>query len=385
MEKERRPAELSGHSPKKRSGSFPSYGRELEALRRAGRLRERRLYDPALTDFASNDYLGLAHRRKSLAGAMRRVEAFGSHGSKASLLVNGYHPLHREFEERIAALNGFEAGIVVGSGFLANLALIEALVRKRDRLFIDEEYHASGMLATGLLEGRAVRFRHNDPDDLRRRLRGFSGGRAIVAVEGVYSMSGELAKRGIFDVAEEEGALLIVDEAHSSGVLGESLLGIFEHYGIDPASHHIKMGTLGKAYGSYGAYILASEEIVRYLENRGKPIIYSTAPSVLDVALALENLEYIRRKAAKLRRKIEARRNIVRHLAGREIRSLILPVPVGSDAEAPMMQRRLMAEGFLVGAIRRPTVERPILRIIPRLGASKRDLRRLLRLLKERR
>ena len=383
MASERRMAERFEEHGAHEDPRVPSYRRELEALERAGRLRERRIYDPTLLDFASNDYLGLAQRRNSLDGALKRLRRHGTHGPKASLLVNGYHPLHREFEERIAALNGFEAGIVVGSGFLANLALIEALVRRKDRLFIDEEYHASGMLATGLLEGRVTPFRHNDPEDLRQKLRNFRGGRAIVAVEGVYSMSGDLLSREIFGMARESGALLIVDEAHSSGVLGERLLGIFEHYGIAPGPGHIKMGTLGKAYGSYGAYILASREIVSYLENRGKPIIYSTAPSVIDTALALENLEHIRRRAKKLRRRLAARRAIVREALGRAPDSLILPIPVGSNREALELQAKLMERGFLVGAIRQPTVPEPILRVIPRLGVPKKELKRLLGSLEE--
>jgi 8-amino-7-oxononanoate synthase len=199
-----------------------------------------------------------------------------------------------------------------------------------------------------------------------------------VAIEGVYSMSGDLAAREIFEVARESGALLLVDEAHSSGVLGENLLGIFEHYGISPGPEHLKMGTLGKAYGSYGAYILASREIVSYLENRGKPIIYSTAPSVIDTALALENLEYIFRRAKRLRRRLERRRRIVRERLGRKMDSLILPLPVESNAEALRWQRELMEQGFLVGAIRQPTVAEPILRVIPRLGTPRKELIRLL-------
>ncbi len=359
------------------------YRRELAALRRAGRLRRRQLFDPALVDFASNDYLGLAEKPKRLEKAVKLLETFPSHGPKASMLVNGYHPIHQLFETRIAELNGFEAGIVAGSGFLANLALIEALVRKKDRLFIDEEYHASGMMATGLLEDRVTLFSHNDPEELRRLLRRSDAERKIVAVEGVYSMSGERMAREIFDVVEEEGALLLVDEAHSSGVLGEHLLGIFEHYGIVPQPWHIKMGTLGKAYGSYGAYILASRHIVEYLENRGKPLIYSTAPSVIDTALALENLEYIRSYAKKLCRRLEKRRRIVQEILGIEMQSQILPLPVASDAETLRLQERLTRKGWLVGAIRRPTVERPILRIIPRLGSPTKELRRMLRFLKK--
>ena len=359
------------------------YRRELEALRRAGRLRRRRLFDPSLVDFASNDYLGLAGKKKQLHRALRRLEDFGVHAPRASMLVNGYHPIHEIFERRIAELNGFDAGIVVGSGFLANLALIESLVRKKDALFIDEEYHASGMMGAGLLEGRVEQFAHNDPETLRHLLRQSPARRKIVAVEGVYSMSGELLRREIFDVAKEEGAILVVDEAHSSGVLGDRLLGVFEHYGIAPGPMQIKMGTLGKAYGSYGAYILASRHIVEYLENRGKPIIYSTAPSVIDTALALENLEYVRRHVPKLRRRLQKRRRIVREACGIEMKAQILPYPVASDEEAMRFQRRLMERGFLVGAIRRPTVERPILRIIPRLGASKKALRSLCARLKE--
>ncbi|WP_457605187.1 aminotransferase class I/II-fold pyridoxal phosphate-dependent enzyme [Nitratifractor sp.] len=355
----------------------PDYARELTALERSGRLRERKLYHPSLLDFASNDYLGLAERRKQLRRAVKRLEEYPVHGPRASMLVNGYHPIHEAFENEIAALNGFEAGIVAGSGYLANLALIEALVRKRDHLFIDEEYHASGVMGTELLGGRVSFFRHNDAGELRRLLRSVPADRRVVAVEGVYSMSGDLAAREIFEVAEEEGALLIVDEAHSSGVLGEGLLGIFEHYGIAPQPWHVKMGTLGKAYGSYGAYILASDQIVRYLENRGKPLIYSTAPSVIDTALALENLEWIRRHAPKLRKKIAKRQRIVREMTGIGMESLILPLPVVSNSEALRLQRVLMEEGYLVGAIRQPTVSHPILRVIPRLGTPLKGLRGL--------
>ena len=299
------------------------------------------------------------------------------------MLVNGYHPIHQLFETRIAELNGFEAGIVVGSGFLANLALIEALVRKKDHLFIDEEYHASGMMATELLGERVTLFSHNDAEELRRLLRASSGKRRIVAVEGVYSMSGERVVREIFDVVEEEGALLVVDEAHSSGVLGEHLLGIFEYYDITPQPWHIKMGTLGKAYGSYGAYILASRHIVEYLENRGKPMIYSTAPSVMDTVLALENLEYIRIHSSRLRRSLEKRRHIVQETMGIVMESQILPLPVASDAEAIRLQDRMTEKGWLAGAIRRPTVEHPILRIIPRLGSPKKEFRKMLSFLKK--
>jgi len=354
------------------------YQKELNALKKAGRFRQRKVWDKDLIDFASNDYLGLANDKEQLAKALNLVNEYDNHAPKASMLVNGYHEIHERFEQTLAKLNGFEAGIVVGSGFLANVSLIEALVRKKDMLFIDEEYHASGMMTTGLLGDRVIKFKHNDPHDLEKKLKLHSGGRKIIAVEGVYSMSGALCDREIFSLADEYEALLIVDEAHSAGVVGEKLLGIFEFYGITPHARHIKMGTLGKAYGSYGAYILASSHIVSFLVNRGKPIIYSTAPSVIDTALALVNIEYVAKNNVKLNQEIKKRHETISNIVGIEINSLILPIPVLDNKIALKLQEKLQKRGYLVGAIRQPTVKEPILRVIPRLGTSNDALKSML-------
>jgi len=354
------------------------YQNELNALKKAHRFRERQLFDEKLLDFASNDYLGLAHDKKQLKKAIKLLESYDAHAPKASMLVNGYHPIHQGFERTLASLNGFESGLVVGSGFLANMALIESLVRKRDHLFIDEEYHASGIMATGLLGNRVSTFKHNDPNDLHQQLKASQAERNIVAIEGVYSMSGEVATKAIFEVANRHNALLIVDEAHSSGVIGESLLGVFEHHNITPQSNHIKMGTLGKAYGSYGAYILATDEIISFLENRGKPIIYSTAPSLFDTALALVNIEKIANNPKKFTTKIKKRQAVVASMTGITLESLILPIPVPDNAMTQRLRDALMVKGYLVGAIRQPTVPKPILRIIPRLGVSTTALKSLL-------
>lgn len=279
------------------------YENELEALKRAGRFRERKLYGDTLKDMASNDYLGLATKKKHLKKAMKLLDDYETIAPKASMLVNGYHPIHRIFEMELAEANYFEEGMIVGSGFLANMALIEALVRKGDMLFMDEEYHASGVMASQLLGDRVVKFKHNDENDLRQKLEAYPAKRQIIAVEGVYSMGGDLCKKEIFDLSEEKETLLIVDEAHSAGVLGWRLQGIFEYYGIEISERHIKMGTLGKAFGSYGAYILASKEIISFLENRAKSVIYSTAPSVIDTALALVNFRHIQKRLKSIKRR----------------------------------------------------------------------------------
>lgn len=351
------------------------YQKELNALKKAGRFRQRKVWDKNLIDFASNDYLGLANNKEQLQKALNLLNEYDNHAPKASMLVNGYHEIHERFEQTLARINGFEEGLIVGSGFLANMGLIEALVRKSDRLFIDEDYHASGMMTTGLLADRVIKFKHNDPEDLEDKLKSFKGtGRKIIAVEGVYSMSGALCKREIFEITDKHEALLIVDEAHSSGVIGKRLLGIFEYYNITPHERHIKMGTLGKAYGSYGAYILASSHIISFLINRGKPMIYSTAPSVIDTALALVNIEYISKEYQLFYKKIENRHKIIREELDIEITSLILALPMPSNSSTITKQKELIEEGFLIGAIRQPTVNQPILRIIPRIGSSKQNL-----------
>jgi len=354
------------------------YQNELKALKKAERFRQRQIFDENLIDFASNDYLGFSNDKKQFKKAFEWIKDFDTHSPKASMLVNGYHELHQGLEKILTNLNGFEEGIVVGSGFLANMALIESLVRKKDMLFIDEDYHASGMMATGLLGDRVVKFKHNDPEDLKGKLQAFDNGRKIIAVEGVYSMSGELCNRDIFNLADEHEALLIVDEAHSAGVLGENLLGIFEYYDIEPKDNHIKMGTLGKAYGSYGAYILASAEIISFLENRAKPIIYSTAPSIFDTALALGNISKIANNPKSFTDKIKERQAVVKKVTGIQMESLILPIPIEDNAMTQRLQQALILKGYLVGAIRQPTVNKPILRVIPRLGSSKKALKKLL-------
>ncbi len=358
------------------------YENELNALKKAGRFRERKVYDVTLDDLASNDYLGLSRNKKQFRKAVKLVEEFTVTSSKASMLVNGYHPIHRIFEKELAEANSFAEGLVVGSGFLANLALIEALVRKGDMLFMDEEYHASGVMASKLLGDRVVTFSHNDADDLRAKLEANPAHRQIIAVEGIYSMGGDLCKKEIFALADEFDALMIVDEAHSAGVLGKNLLGIFEYYKIPVRPRHIKMGTLGKAYGSYGAYILASKNIISFLENRAKPVIYSTAPSVFDTALAQVNFEYIQKHAKELRKKIAKRQAVVKSMMNVEMESLILPVETESNEFALFMQEGLLGQGYLVGAIRQPTVTTPILRVIPNLSVSVKKLKHVLALIR---
>jgi 8-amino-7-oxononanoate synthase len=353
------------------------YENELRALQKAGRFRKRELAQSSLKDFASNDYLGLAHNKELHVEAFEMLLQNGVYSSKASMLVSGYHRVHKDFEVALCEANGFEDAVVLGSGFNANIALIDALVRKGDTLFMDELYHASGVLASQLSHKDVVFFKHNDVEELRLLLQNSNATRKIVAIEGIYSMDGDLCNKEIFEVVDRVGALLIVDEAHSSGVVGERLMGVFDHYGIAIKPHYIKMGTLGKAYGSFGAFILASSHIIEYLLNRAKPIIYATSLSLYDTLVAHKALRYILQNASSLKAQIELRQKIVFEELGMKIDGLIAPILIANNTKVMEIKEELRELGFSVGGIRQPTVKSAIIRLIARLGEDEETLRRV--------
>ena len=361
------------------------YSKELSSIKKSNRFRTREIFAKSIIDLASNDYLGLSTNKDIFKKAYERVLKEQYTSPKASMLVNGYNQIHKDFEDALCKVNNFEAAVTVGSGFLANISMIEALCRKNDTLFIDEEYHASGILATKLLKPeQVIVFNHNDYNDLENKiLINKRIGRNIVAIEGVYSMGGDLAPREFFDITQKYEALLLVDEAHSSGVIGDNLLGIFDYYKIKPTKYHIKMGTLGKAYGSYGAYILASSQIVDFLINRAKPIIYSTAPSLFDIALGLESLKFIKENKKALKEKINKNLTIISKLLDIKSNSLIIPIDIGDNKRVKEIQAILQEKSYLVGAIRQPTVKSAIIRLIAKVDIKEDDLIKVCKILKE--
>ncbi len=353
------------------------YENELKALKKSGRYRSREVFDSSFLDFASNDYLGLAHNKELHHQTSRVLDKLPLHSSKASLLVNGYHQIHKDFEEALCEANGFEDAVIVGSGFNANIALIESLVRKGDTLFMDERYHASGVLASKLNGMRVVYFKHNDMGELKELLNQSQAKRKIVAVEGIYSMDGDLVPKDVFEICKRDDTLLIVDEAHSSGVIGKRLMGIFDYYNIEIESNHIKMGTLGKAYGSFGAYILASAHIVDYLINRAKPIVYATSLSLYDTLLGHNALKYILKNSDSIKKEIQLHQSIVYEILGVKVEGLIVPLLIDDNKKVMRIKEELLKLGYAVGAIRQPTVPKAIIRLIARLGQSSDELREL--------
>jgi len=360
------------------------YQKELDAIKKSNRFRVRKLYNSRIKDLASNDYLGLGSNKKTLRKAYQKLLKETSTAPKASIIVNGYSKIHKKFEKKLANINHFENGIVVGSGFLANISLIESMARKKDIIFIDEDYHASGILASKLTQGEVIFFKHNDVKDLETKIKSLTSyNRILVAIEGVYSMNGDVAPKEFYTICNKYNTLLIVDEAHSSGVIGESLLGWFDYHHLQPKPNHIKMGTLGKAYGSYGAYILASNEIISFLENRAKPIIYSTAPSLFDIALAHENLKLIQKNKKSFHKKITKQQQIIKQQLQIETSSLIVPIIINDNKKVLEIQQELLNFGYIVGAIRQPTVPKAIIRMIIKLDISKKDILKVCEILKK--
>ncbi|NOR56892.1 MAG: aminotransferase class I/II-fold pyridoxal phosphate-dependent enzyme, partial [Sulfurimonas sp.] len=355
------------------------YSNEIKALKRSARYRTREVVDNSVLDFASNDYLGLSHNKELHNKTCQTLSELPLHSSKASLLVNGYHQVHKDFEDSLKEANGFEDAVVLGSGFNANIALIEALVRKGDELFMDELYHASGVLASQLNGINVKYFKHNDMKELSQMLEASDAKRKIVAVEGIYSMDGDLVEMEVFRICDNADAILIVDEAHSTVVVGNKLMGVFDLYNIKAKPNHIKMGTLGKAYGSFGAYILASEHIVDYLINRAKPIIYATSLSLYDTLLAHNSLKYILSNINSLKGEIAVRQRVVYEELGISVEGLIVPILIGDNTKVVEIKNRLYTSGYAVGGIRQPTVKSAIIRLIARLGQSEDELRTLCR------
>ncbi len=352
------------------------YENELKALKKSGRYRTREVVDNDILDFASNDYLGLSHKKELHTSTCQELSLLPLHSSKASLLVNGYHQIHRDFERALCEANGFEDGVILGSGFNANIALIDTLVRKGDVLFMDEKYHASGVLASKLGHVEVHFFAHNNMNELKNLfVKCAHLKRKIVAVEGIYSMDGDILKRDIFEICERDDTILIVDEAHSSGVIGDKLMGVYDYYNIAIQSNHIKMGTLGKAYGSFGAFILASEHIIEYLINRAKPIIYATSLSLYDTLLAHNSLKYIVQNKEELKAEIKIRQDIIFEAFGIKMDALILPILINDNKKVIEIKNELLSEGFAIGAIREPTVPKAIIRVIARVGQSSDELR----------
>ncbi len=335
-----------------------------------------------ILNFSCNDYLGLSKHPRVVSAAKLALDEYGA-GATASRLVTGTLPLHEEFEQRVAHFKGYPAALLFGSGFLTNAGIIPSVVGRDDTVLADKLVHASLIDAVTLSRATLLRFRHNDVRHLEELLAKTSGGRRLVVTESVFSMDGDLAPLPeIAAAAARYGAMLMVDEAHATGVFGPCGGGLVREHGLE-SSVNLSMGTLSKAAGSYGGFVACSVSMRELLVNRARSLIYTTAlpPSVVASSIAaLEILQASPEMGGELLKRAEAFRSRLKDagLDTLQSASQIVPIVVGENAKALALAERLRAAGILAVAIRPPTVPQGSarLRLSITLEHSKSDLAR---------
>jgi len=332
-----------------------------------------------LLSFSCNDYLNLSHHPKVKAAAAAAVETYGA-GAGASRLITGDHPLLETLEARLARLKKTEAACVFGSGYLANLGVIPTFAGPGDLILVDALAHACIWAGARISGAEVVGFRHNDMDHLRALLAEQRGkaGRALVATDGVFSMDGDLAPIGeLSEICEAHDAWLLTDDAHGIGVLGENGRGSAALF--PGARIPLQMGTLSKAVGGYGAYLCASQPVIDLLKTRARTVVYSTAAPPASIAGALAALDIIESEPELVARPLARARAFTAALNLPSAESPIVPVVIGPAADAVAASQALLDEGFLVVAIRPPTVPEGTarLRIAFSAGHSEGDVARL--------
>jgi len=375
------------------SSSLPWINDALQDLDRQGLLRRRRavqlladgrcLIDgrPVL-DFASNDYLNLARDPRVVSAAMQALHA-GSVGARASPLVCGRMEWHVELERQIATFEGQPEALLFPTGMAANIGTVEALCRPGDLILCDRFNHASLVDGCRLSQAQLRVYRHDDLGTLERELtKGTASNHRWIVTDTVFSMDGDLAPLPeLCEIAERFDASLIVDEAHGTGVFGDRGRGACELLGVEDRVA-VRIGTLSKAVGAQGGFVSGPENLIEYLWNRARSQIYSTGLSPVVCAAAKAALEIIAAEPDRRQRLAEASLYLRQQLQVEivaESRGPIVPVILRDPHAAVAVAERLEKRGFLVGAIRPPTVPRETsrLRIVVTAAHRDEDLARL--------
>jgi 8-amino-7-oxononanoate synthase len=302
-----------------------------------------------LVSFSCNDYLNLSTHPDIIAAAIQATRDYGV-GAGASRAVTGNHPLYAELESRLAAVKGTQSALVFGSGYLANSGIIPALIGPKDAIFVDALAHACIWAGAKLSGAAIIQFAHNDIADLTRLLRDHRAahGHAIIATDSVFSMDGDLAPiADLATLAESYDCWLLTDDAHGLGVVPKMP-------GADRVP--LQMGTLSKAIGAYGGYLCASAQIIALIRNRARSYIYTTGLPPGTIAAAIAALDFIAANPAYAAQPLANARLFTRALGLPDAASPIVPLIIGDAQAALNASKSLEAAGFLVAAIRPPTV-----------------------------
>ncbi|MGM0508357.1 MAG: 8-amino-7-oxononanoate synthase, partial [Fusobacteriota bacterium] len=315
-------------------------------------------------DFSSNNYMGLKDNNEIKESAKKAIDIYGM-GSTGSRLVTGTTALHKEFEEKIARFKSKERALIFNSGFDANYGVISSIMKKDDIIFSDKLNHASiidGSLKSG---ARLIRYHHNDMKNLEKRLKKYRNKhkRALIITDSVFSMDGDCAKLDkLAQLKTKYDTLLMIDEAHGTGVLGKKGAGLASEMDLLDKID-INMGTLGKSFGLQGAYIASSSDIIEFLINNARSFIYTTAISPIIISGAITALELIK-KGDFRRTKIREMSNYFRSELKKngyntgDSSTQIVPIIIGDNEETLKLSEKLYKNKILAPAIRYPTVPR---------------------------
>jgi 8-amino-7-oxononanoate synthase len=299
-----------------------------------------------LISFSCNDYLGLAQDPRVKAAAIAAIAQYGA-GAGASRLVTGDHPLLGQLEARLAAFKGKDAALVFGSGYLANLGVIPALVGAGDLVLMDELSHACMVSGARLSGARILTFAHNDMDQLAELLAAerSRSARALVLTESVFSMDGDRAPLpALLEIAQTYDAWTLVDDAHGLGVVAPD------------AQAPLELGTLSKSLGGFGGYLCASAPVIELLKSRARSFVYATGLPPASAAAALAALNILEAEPERIRRPLALARRFTAALGLAPAQSAIVPIHVGEATRALALSEALAEHGMLVVAIRPPTV-----------------------------
>jgi len=348
----------------------------LETAAEARRLlgRHRNILQPVGLDFCSNDYLGLSRDPRLAEAAARAARDFGS-GSGAARLLRGTTPLHDDLERALAAWKGTESCLLFNTGYQCNATLVPALTQPGDGVFSDALNHASLVDGCRMAKAQGAHlgiFRHGDLNDLEDQLRIWrtqASGTALVLTDAIFSMDGDAADLpGLVALCERYQALLLVDEAHASGLLGPTGAGLAEAQGMK-GRIPLLMGTLGKALGSFGAFVACDEALRNHLVNTCRGFIFSTALPPPCLGASLEAVRIAQAEPWRRAKALAHAERIRKTLGLASQPSAIIPVLVGEDAAAVQKAEALQARGFDVRAVRPPTVPEGSARLRVTTGA----------------
>ena len=315
----------------------------------------------SLINFCSNDYLGLAGHPDIGLALKQAADVYGT-GSGASHLVSGHSVVHHKLEEQLAEYTGRPRALLFSTGYMANIGAINALIGRRDLVLQDQLNHASLLDGGRLSQADFQRYKHVDMASLEQRLEQSSAERKLIVTDGVFSMDGNLAPlREISRLAEKHSAWLMVDDAHGVGVLGQQGGGLVEELNMTVEQVPVLVGTLGKSFGTFGAFVAGSEALIETLIQFSRSYIYTTALPPAIAAATLASLKIVREESWRRDKLVQivgrfrrGAQQIGLQLA--ESNTPIQPVLINNDEKVMQVGQQLRAAGFLVGAIRPPTV-----------------------------